>query len=29
MENKNFTTKIVVDKSSKEVFNAINNVRGW
>jgi hypothetical protein len=29
MENKNFTTNIVVDKSTKEVFHAINNVRGW
>ena len=29
MENKNFTTNIVVDKSAKEVFHAINNVRGW
>ena len=29
MENKSFTTKIVVDKSSKEIFQAINNVRGW
>lgn len=29
MENKNFTTKFVVDKSAAVVFKAINNVRGW
>ncbi|MCD6066896.1 MAG: ATPase [Bacteroidetes bacterium] len=29
MENKNFTTSITVDKSSTEVFKAINNVAGW
>jgi len=29
MENRNFTTKITVDKSLKEVFTAINNVRAW
>ena len=29
MNNKNFSVTITVDKSPKEVFNAINNVRGW
>jgi hypothetical protein len=29
MENKNFTTRIVTDRSATEVFNAVNNVRGW
>lgn len=29
MENKNFATSFVVDKSAKEVFNAINTVSGW
>ncbi len=29
MENKNFTTAILVDKTREEVFNAIKNVRGW
>src|SRR5689334_6143861 len=29
MNNKDFTTAILVDKSQMEVFNAINNVRGW
>jgi hypothetical protein len=29
MEAKNFTTRIAVDKSPREVFNAINNVKGW
>src|SRR4029079_6264431 len=29
MENKGFTTVITVDQTPKEVFDAINNVRGW
>ncbi len=29
MENKDFTITILVDKTPKEVFDAINNVRRW
>ena len=29
MNNKNYTTSFTVDQTPKEVFAAINNVRGW
>ncbi|HET9430809.1 MAG TPA: SRPBCC domain-containing protein [Chitinophagaceae bacterium] len=29
MSNTDFTTTIVVDQTPEQVFNAINNVRGW
>jgi hypothetical protein len=29
MSSKDFTTTIVVDQTPMEVFNAMNNVRGW
>ncbi len=29
MENKDFTTTILVDQTPDKVFNAVNNVRGW
>ena len=29
MSNESFTSTILVDKSPKEAFDAINNVRGW
>jgi len=29
VKNQNFTTAFSVDKTPKEAFDAINNVRGW
>ena len=29
MRSKDYTTSILVDQTPEEVFNAINNVRGW
>jgi activator of Hsp90 ATPase-like protein len=29
MKDKNYTTAFTVDQSREEVFNAVNNVRGW
>src|ERR671925_774503 len=29
MKNQHFSVTFLVDKSPEEVFNAVNNVRGW
>jgi uncharacterized protein YndB with AHSA1/START domain len=29
MNDRNYTTSFTIDQTSEEVFNAINNVRGW